>query len=343
VRIPHVFGTLAVLLVALVPGRALARIEAVRGKQYHLTEKHGPWMIMVTSFEATQRQDDARKAADQLVYALRMKGLPAYTFDQEAKIEKINSPDPLGNAQRRVFAAQRPMIAVIAGNYDTVDEKDSQFRDGRVAQQTLKWIKTYLPTVQYQSPNTGETESVRLDLSKAFFTRNPMLAQTTQKKVDPFVKSLNASNEFSLLKNKGRYTLVIASFYGNSQIRPAHFDDFDTRMRVKKRLDQAAHDSHELAIMLRDHQRIRELQLQPYVYHEQYRSIVTVGSFSSPDDPRIDQLRATFQAKYKRNDATGQDVLVAEWVHIPNKNPNAPPVKSWVLDPEPKVIEVPKL
>ena len=62
-------------------------IEAIRGKEYKLTKRHGPWMIMVASFKEppdVRRTEGMtpKEAADELVYELRKKGIPAYTFSQ---------------------------------------------------------------------------------------------------------------------------------------------------------------------------------------------------------------------------------------------------------------------
>ena len=79
---------LAVLLVGFVWRAAPAAIEAVPGKAYRLTERHGPWMIMVTSLSGTEHMSDARDAADQLVLALRKKGVPAYLIDDASEIRR---------------------------------------------------------------------------------------------------------------------------------------------------------------------------------------------------------------------------------------------------------------
>ena len=70
-------------------------IENVRGKQYQLTPKHGPWMIMVTSFRNVPEDQKsegmtAEQAAEELVFELRSKGIPAYTFSQDAEIGRAH-------------------------------------------------------------------------------------------------------------------------------------------------------------------------------------------------------------------------------------------------------------
>ncbi|MFN5798477.1 MAG: hypothetical protein ACK5AN_13165, partial [Planctomyces sp.] len=77
-----------------------AEVEAIKGKKYPLTAKHGPWMIMVASLRNVDedwRKGDglsAEEAADQLVYELRRTGIPAYTWSMDEKVEQISSPQP---------------------------------------------------------------------------------------------------------------------------------------------------------------------------------------------------------------------------------------------------------
>jgi hypothetical protein len=92
------FRTLSagLLLLSVVMPSASADVEAVRGKKYPLTKKHGPWMIMVASIrdvEEDRRVKDglsAEEAADELVYQLRQLGIPAYTYQLEEKLGEIS-------------------------------------------------------------------------------------------------------------------------------------------------------------------------------------------------------------------------------------------------------------
>src|SRR5262249_20868160 len=76
-----------------------------------------------------------------------------------------------------------------------------------------------------------------------------------------------------------------------------------------------------------------------YVYHERFRSVVTVGSFKSKDDPEIERLKKMYQAKYKLNEKTGQEVLVAEAIKIPGRTRKDPPERAWTRDPMPTLME----
>jgi hypothetical protein len=77
---------LAIAIAAIAGPVSAARIDATANRTYRITKKHGPWMIMVASF--SERHKDVRSAdglspsdaASQLVYVLRKRGIPAYTF-----------------------------------------------------------------------------------------------------------------------------------------------------------------------------------------------------------------------------------------------------------------------
>ena len=47
------------------------------------------------------------------------------------------------------------------------------------------------------------------------------------------------------------------------------------------------------------------------MFHDRYRSIVTVGAFDSPNDPGIARIQETFRAKVRKNANTGQEFLAA--------------------------------
>lgn len=321
-------------LLAAAPVEA-SKIEAVEGKSYGLTERHGPWMIMVKSMwgETASEQDNAREGAKKLVLELRKKGIPAYTYEQGSQVERLTIPNRLNQDVRRVYASQRGMIAVLAGNYPSFEDA--------TAQKTLKWIKKFQPTISIKDKRDGKNavKEFPLDLSKAFLSRNPMLsAEETAKIVkDPMLLQMNSGGEYSLLENKGRYTLIVASFYGRAHMKPKEFANFDQEIKHDSALAGAALDSWEMCKTMREVNK-----LDAYVYHEKFRSIVTVGSFDSPNDPRIAQLTQKFQAKYTRNPLNGHEVLVCEAIQIPNRTGRGQPDRNWVMDPIPKVIEVPR-
>lgn len=320
------------LTVGLTCSSTEARVEAVKGKKYPLTKEHGPWMIMVTSLwgETKEQYERANKAADELVYELRNKGIPAYTFAQDSQIEHLSTLDRFGREQRRVYAAQRNMIGILAGNYETVDHS--------TAQKTLKWMKTFRPK-SLEVPGQPGAEKGQGPLSKAFLTINPLLEpeEVARRNRDPLLLKLNSGTEFSLAENKHKYSLVVASFYGKSAVKPQRFAEFDQQLKGSASLDVAGMEAWQLV------KTMRAQGLEAYVYHDRFRSIVTVGGFDSPEDPGIKKWHDMFCAKVRRNPETDKDVLVSESIQVPGKNKGDRPLKDWAMDPYPQLIEVPRL
>ena len=316
-----------------------AKVEAVKNKKYALSEKHGPWMIMVASLwgESPEQTKRAAQAAHELVYELRRKGIPAYVYSQDAVVDRVRTMDRMGRPQERVNRSAVRMIksgqidkhyGVVAGNYTSVEDK--------IAQKTLKFIKAYEPKC-FPPEVRQETPGRRGPLGRAFLTINPLVSpeEVARSQPDPLLARLNSGIDHSLLHNPGEYTLIVASFYGKSHIQPAEFENFDSDLKAHSRLDRAAYGAWELV------QAMRSQGLEAYLYHEQFRSIVTVGAFASPEDPGIRHWGSRFAAKEKPHPENGSPILVSESIQIPGNNNQ--PVRNWVMDPVPELIKVPRL
>ena len=347
-----------------------ANIEAVKGKRYMLTREHAAWavkhgkawMIMVATFNAPPPERRAegltpQEAADELVWELRKKGIPAYTFAQEDVVDTVDTTDRLMRQRSAMYVAQRGSVCVLAGNYESAEDE--------VAQKTLDYIKRFHPeflrqedpavrNVQGQSPikklvNGGIlrlTPGQPGPLGGAFLTINPLITpeEAQRSRKDPLLVKLNSGNEFSLANNPGRYTVVVATFTGKSLTTTANgdFQNLAAKFDVEtgNSLDGAAEDAWKMTQLLRRHNR------EAWVWHDRYHSIVTVGSFDNPNDPRIREVAQFYGAKRMR-DKEGKEYLHIEYADIPDpastpKNPK-PPLEAWPFDPAPKLMEVPRL
>ena len=345
------FLAAACVAAALLPSSASAIEKPVRGKKYQLTTQHGPWMIMVASF--TTPPPDARtegmtpeQAADELVFELRSKGMPAYTFATENKVDKVQTVDRLGEPDTRIFAAQRGNVCVLAGNYPGPGDKQ--------AKASLDWIKhSFRPKfltggeadrVGMISLKNGGIYRATLDakgkpegpLVGAFFTTNPLLTSDQVRERNPeridLLTKINAGGDCSLYDNKGKYTVVVASFYGQS----VTLGNKTARRQSDGPSDalyQAAQDAWELA------RQLRKLKRDAYVWHDEHKSVVTVGSFDRIDDPRIPELISAYAAKIKPDAATNAPILAAEYLTDPPKPAAGEAVrKSWTFDPQPRLL-----
>lgn len=379
-------------LMVLSPSSTRA-IDADPNREYKLTKRHGPWMIMVASFKAPppeRRTKDGltpRDAANKLVYELRKKGIPAYTYSQENVREEVETPDKLGRVRRRVYRAQQENYCVLAGNYSSNDETT---KGGKLAKDTLEWIENRFEPefLTVQDPNferirqidqkaaqsnvrqlasggilritPGKLRQGKGPLSGAFLTLNPLLTpeEIQARKRDPLLIKLNSGNDLSLLNNPGKYTLVVASFYGKSSkaqvgvMGQANFHDAERNFEVGDKLDLAAQEAWQLATMLRRGNFIidddpnvapKPQAFEAWVWHDRFKSVVTVGSFNDLKDPRIAQYRKAFEAKIKEHAQTKKPFLAAEQLTIPAQlKGNQLPQKAWIFDPKPQLVEVPR-
>lgn len=318
-------------------------IEAVKGKRYTLTKAHGPWMIMVASVadpppDRREEGMSAAEAADALVLELRQRGLPAYVVQQSEATGTIDTIDRLGRPRQSNYKAQRERLCVIAGNYKSIEDP--------TAQRTLEQLKSFHPKCWEGHASYHSTPGRPGPLSGAFITVNPLLSpeELAEHKRDPLLLRLNSGAQFSLFENPGRYSLIVASFYGRSQSAVGEgklqrvleaFTSKDLSL-----LDQAGEDAWQVATLLNNHPKLKERGVSAYVLHERYRSIVTVGAFDSPDDPLIPILTEMFRAKVKVDPVSGRKILTGENISAPWRKGGQ--VNTWTFDPEPMLVAVPR-
>ena len=334
---------------------AHAEIDAVKGRRYTLTKQHGPWMIMVASIRDVEDPDRRLKdgmsawdAADQLVYQLRLKGIPAYTFVREKQYS--DAGDELSSSlDSRRYVAQQGYISVLACNFKSNQDEDLD--------KVLDYIKNrFKPDFLIDEKNGGlfaKTPGRPGPLSKAFVTVNPMLSpeevrdRTVSSQDRDLVLALNSDSDYSLLRNRGRYTLVIATFSGNSIMQVGDKSDRAAMNKFNKsfgsNLDESAKEAWSLTEALRHASKAGYSQdFEAWLYHDRNRSYVTIGEFDSKGDPRIQTLATQFRAKAGRNPATGEEMLTPEYFTVPrNPSPGKPVDKMWIFDGTPRLMEVP--
>ncbi len=261
---------------------------------------------------------------------------------------------PRGRPQERVVRQQRRSVSVIAGNYPSVDDP--------IAQKTLAYIKAYRPRSWRDDARYRSTPGRPGPLSGAFLTINPLLTpdEVAERTHDPLLVRLNADEPFSVLSIQGKYSLVVASFYGKTiTTLPDGRATGDVRRfeeTLGQTLDEAARQARALVRLLRTG-RYRSSDtfgdlgqpdfvgqpIEAYVFHDRFQSVVTVGSFDSPDDPRIRQLYEKFRAKVRKHAQTGQDVLTAEFVRSLGDPRRKIPPETFLFDPQPQLMKVPRL
>ena len=353
-------------------------IENVRGKEYHLTSKHGPWMVMVTSFRnipADQKSEGltAEEAAAELVFELRGKGIPAYTFSQDAVKGEFETRNRLGREDHRIYAAQRDMICVLAGNYESIED--------RTGQSTLNFIKRFRPEF-LKSAKSGAIQrpdaATRGPLTGAFLTINPLLKpeDVVQRTVDKDTKYLNTGIPYPLVKSPHKYTVRVATFtgksvtpLGNSAYRGRE-NQFDLNLRtsVGFNIVRAGEDAEQLTAFLRNkglrNQNGDPVLAEAYTYHDKFQSVVTIGGFDSPHDPRIRLIAQYYGPKLvpdtqrlpsSRDPQQVTDEELAKLPKVltthteqllpPGVDPSSSPrpLQVWTFDTDPQVMLVPRI
>lgn len=287
----------------------LASIDADPNKEYRLTEKNGPWMIMACSFQG----DSAEELARELVLEFRKRyKLPAYIYEKEFDL-KSGTP----NGKRRFRYQQGEQIrevAVLVGDFPAVDDPK--------AQEILQKIKHFRP--QCLEPQGENSKSLALaalrnlqqsllsddnqkkqkgPMGHAFLTTNPLLPDEyfAPRGVDKFILALNEGYEYNLLNCPGKYSVQVAHFSGAMVIDQREIQAIERGEKAfRSSLAEAARKAHDLTLAL------RQKGYEAYEFHDRGASVVTIGSFNTlgtrlPDgrielDPRIVQIIKTFSA-----------------------------------------------
>lgn len=326
----------------------LGGVEAIKGKRYMLHRNCGPWMVMVGSFQEVPIERrikggmTAQQAADEVVYELRKLGLPAYCCDFDDLFSSLDNHS--GGSGDKRFRSRQGGVAVLTCNFDSEKRED--------AQEILAYIKTkFTPGFLKEKKNGGIlprfNEQSQSPFGRAHMTMNPLMSdsQRSKKTRDPLIKRLNADMEYSLLKNHGKYSLRVATFEGArassvGSSSSEKLEGFMNRMTGKS-LQESGVKAWELTEALRNAKKYGyDQDFEAWVFHDRYRSIVTVGSFDSPSDPRIRTLAKRFRGKETQH--KGRTMTAGEMLTIPkNLRPGQEPDKAWIFDVMPKLINVP--
>jgi hypothetical protein len=319
--------------------RAAPRVEADPNKPYPITPQAGEWVICANSYMGP----DAPELARQLVLVLRGRdNLAAYVFnhaDEERKKEKeelerqekLNPDAPIRHRTVRV----EEQCAVLIGGFKNIDDANAALE--RVKKLPLPELKLASGRPAYDTisviepdgkPNGGSTvrKAVVNPFAHAFVTRNPALpAVQAQAKPDPFWKELNEGKKYNLLKCKAHWTLAIAQFENARVIQSqakgssGFLEKLGFGRREGEGLDATAKQAQNLVEVLNE-----KVKVEAYVLHTRRSSIVTLGSFDGPNDPKYQQAQEVFATLRAHMDPRGAAVI-------------AP-----FLFPTPRVMEVPQ-
>jgi hypothetical protein len=279
---------------------------------FSLTDRHGPWMIMCTSF-VDKIEDDGQTTtgeaqAEALVRELRSKHrLNAYIFRQRfdfSQTEKGLGVNRFGGDKK--MKAMRPRefdeIAVMVGDFNSVNDPALD-----VAMKTIKALNPKSMVTVPANANLaqqdqtkhfsarfsdfyrnlifkGDPTKQRGPLGRAFVTRNPLLPEEyfVSKGLDPLVVDMNKNLPNSLLRNPKKFTVKVATFRGVDTMKPKEFDKLTSESKGNSKIDEAAEKANKLCTAL------RKQGVEAYEFHDISESIVTIGGFNSVGDERAD-------------------------------------------------------
>jgi hypothetical protein len=274
------------------------RVEADPQQTYELTEEHGPWLIMATSFSGTGAEQQARELVLELRKSFNLEAFQhRRTFDFTETVighglTRYGEPRKMRHRQ----AVRFDEIAVLVGQYAQPDATEIEatlfkVKNARPACLDLgKRPQSYqrfagLREIQRRiSPDPDKRQ--RGPMGNAFVTRNPLLPDEyfVTPGLDSLVLEMNRGVEHSLLDCPGKYTVKVATFRGETTMDLSQVASQSKWFRTNQpsKLEIAADKAHQLTTAL------REIGVEAYEFHDRHESIVTIGSFNSAGTPRED-------------------------------------------------------
>lgn len=331
------------------------RVDADARKEYSLKDTHGPWLIYTASFAGPDAERQARELVQELRSTLK---LSAYVYRQRFDFTSSltglgfehnpNDPkDPKPMKMKYANAVEFDEFAVLVGDFESLDDGQLQ-----KALQKIKYARPKCLSIDPQKGsnqrfvglrdmqrkmNSDEDKRRKGPMGNAFATRNPILPNEyfAPKGPDKFVLEMNRDVKYSLLKNKGRYTVRVATFRGmNSLDINGESDEWKRSGKVTNKLELAAERANVLTTAL------REKNVEAYEFHDRHESIVTIGSFDT-----LGEQQATGQFVFNPAVAAILTKYSAKRKQLPDhKEETFIPyvIKSIPFDVEPMPIEVPR-
>jgi hypothetical protein len=288
-------------------GAGRARVEADPGKDYVVTPAEGPWLIIVTYYTGPL----AQKYARDLVLELRDRyDLPAFVFNRGAdERQKFHDAQEKRRQQRQQFLDQMGVKVDVPERRRTYRIEDQYavlvggYKDMEAARRALDHVKKLdapktvpLDTMQIAGPDAADKDKKKMKIEEvrvnpfrtSFVVHNPTVpVERPKEQPDPLLKELNAGESYSLLKAAKPWTLMVKDYHRATVIQDAGRSNFLGKLvgRHDADLDAMAKQAHEIAKVL------RAMQLESYVLHTRWGSVVTVGNYSTANDPALVQMQ----------------------------------------------------
>jgi hypothetical protein len=286
-----------------------AGVDADPNQEYRVTPEAGAWFICAACYSGPK----CLEAAHELVLEIRNRyKMPAYVFDrsedekkkQQEYLDRWHDQFPGSKGQPRGVRVTRVKeeCVVLVGGYKDIKEAHR-------ALEKFKKLPPPSPELQQAmyrevNPNAkqeGSNPNIEVALvnpfTSSFATRNPTVkAQPAKTSADDvaFCRKLNAHETYSVYRCKKKWTLVVAMYQGLQTIQP-EADSTGMWSKVEKLwknnggelLEASGQNAHNFADAL------RKLKIEAYVMHTRWGSIVTIGGYDRPDDPRMQEVQRT--------------------------------------------------
>jgi hypothetical protein len=292
--------------------RAAPQVEADPNRDYAVGPEAGPWMICTAHFNGPS----APELAHQMVMLIRTRyNMPAYVFNY-ADAERKKQKDLL-QQQAPAFASPPAVpgeIVVPIPRHTLTIRVEEQcavmiggYPDEATAHVALLAVKKLPPPLDLKVPEgapapfdsvvneRGEAKYINPFSAQSMVVRNPSIQReihVMQPKDDPFLKTLNADEEFSMLRCPGKWTLAVKEYMGASAVenKPTGMGPLQSffgsgKSKTGETLALAANNAHELAKTL------TQLKFDAYVLHTRTSSVVSIGAFNDPNDPAMQNYR----------------------------------------------------
>jgi hypothetical protein len=300
-----------------------------------VTPQAGPWMICVASYTGPQSPALAEELAQEIRTQFR---LMAYVFNRSGEEKR--------REQERVARAREAQKKYLADNNLPPDTRlppvktmriEDQYavlvggyKDDAAARKALDQVRQLQPSAKFHGaayvPNAaGKMHEQAINPFRgAFVCRNPSIPfekPADDDKPDPRLKEYNADESYSLLKCPKPWTLVVKAYRGAAviQAQSASSSVFGAFRKNGELLNANAKQAHQVAKVLRD------FGFEAYVLHTEYSSLVTIGGYDAPDDPRLVQVQQAFVNQLNNPASNVGQLHAAAQVHFFTQ-PNPMPV-----------------
>jgi cell division septation protein DedD len=289
--------------------------EQVSLQEFAITPAVGQFTICAASFTG----ETAPKEAYDLAMEIRNRyRLAAYVFNRGAELKRQQDEELERKRKQQQAYLQKmglnPDIPLRLKRYH-IEEQFAVliggFKDMDAARHELSRIKSLEPPKSVASMRVSveiDPKSKESKLYKpgnyefnpfvnSFVVHNPSISvDVDNSKPDPFWKQLNSGEDYSLLKCKKPWTLVIKEYqttpvYESQKEKSAFFSKVFGNLT--QQLDANAQNAHNLA------EGLRRMGFKAYVLHTRCTSIVTIGEFEKQNDPQMETVTRALSSNVK--------------------------------------------